>query len=94
MNARRGISSRTSTQKCSGALDSALTTKCQIGTGFMDRVWHGGMLTVAFLKLGATRRLLFPEHGSEVPFTISSHAYRDSFGRETVTWSRRYQCPY
>jgi Domain of unknown function (DUF4166) len=66
---------------------------CQIGTGVMDEVWHGGMFTVPFLKLGSTRRLLFPEHGSDVPFTIFNYAYRDSFGRETVTWSRRYQFP-
>jgi hypothetical protein len=66
---------------------------CQIGSGVMDEVWHGRMFTVPFLKLGSTRRLLFPEHGSEVPFTISNYAYRDSFDRETVTWARRYQFP-
>jgi hypothetical protein len=66
---------------------------CQIGSGVMDEVWRGRMFTVPFLKLGSTRRLLFTERGSEVPFTISNYAYRDSFGRETVTWSRRYQFP-
>lgn len=64
---------------------------CQVGSGIMDEVWHKPVLTVPFLKLGATRRLLFPERGVEVPFTIANYAYRDSFGRETVTWSRRYR---
>jgi Domain of unknown function (DUF4166) len=66
---------------------------CQIGTGVMDEVWHGRVFTVPFLKFGSTRRLLFAERGSDVPFTISNYAYLDSFGRETVTWSRRYQFP-
>lgn len=66
---------------------------CQIGSGLMDEVWHGGVFTIPFLKLGASRRLLFPEHGADVPFTIANYAYRDSFGRETVTWSRRYEFP-
>jgi len=26
-----------------------------------------------------------------VPFTISNYAYLDTFGRETVTWSRRFK---
>jgi hypothetical protein len=25
-----------------------------------------------------------------VPFTIENHAYKDGFGRETVTWARRF----
>lgn len=65
----------------------------QIGSGVMDEVWRGRMFTVPFLKFGSTRRLLFAERGTKVPFTISNYAYRDSFGRETVTWSRRYQFP-
>jgi len=66
---------------------------CQIGSGVMDEVWHGRVFTVPFLKVGSTRRLLFSERGSDVPFTISNYAYRDGFGRETVTWSRRYEFP-
>src|SRR5262245_61154801 len=28
---------------------------------------------------------------AEVPFTIENYAYRDSFGRETVTWVRTFK---
>ncbi len=63
---------------------------CQIGTGIMDEVWRGPWWTLPFLLLGSTRRVLFPSRGQRVPFTIASYAYLDRFGRETVTWSRRF----
>lgn len=64
---------------------------CQIGTGIMDEVWRGPWWTLPFLLLGSTRRVLFPSRGRSVPFTISNYAYLDRFGRETVTWSRRFK---
>ena len=64
---------------------------CQIGTGVMDTVWRGPWWTLPFLLLGSTRRVLFPSRGRDVPFTISNYAYVDGFGRETVTWSRRFK---
>jgi hypothetical protein len=64
---------------------------CQIGTGVMDDVWRGPWWTLPFLLLGSTRRVLFPSRGSDVPFTIGNYAYVDGFGRETVTWARRFR---
>lgn len=64
---------------------------CQIGTGVMEAVWRGPWWTLPFLLLGSSRRVLFPSRGTSVPFTISNYAYVDSFGRETVTWSRRFK---
>lgn len=64
---------------------------CQIGTGVMDEVWRGPWWTLPFLLLGSTRRVFFPGRGHNVPFMISNYAYIDSFGRETVTWSRRFK---
>jgi hypothetical protein len=64
---------------------------CQIGTGVMDEIWRGAWWTLPFLLLGSTRRVLFPTRGSDVPFTISNYAYVDGFGRETVTWARRFK---
>lgn len=61
-----------------------------IGTGTMDRVERGSTLTVPFLRLGATRNLLFPDQGRAIPFTVANYAYRDPFGRETVTWHRTF----
>jgi hypothetical protein len=64
---------------------------CQIGTGVMDEVWRGRAFTLPFLLLGSSRRVLFPSRGKDVPFTISNYAYVDGFGRETVTWARRFK---
>lgn len=64
---------------------------CQLGTGVMQEVWRGPWWTLPFLLLGSTRRVLFPSKGSDVPFTIANYAYVDGFGRETVTWSRRFR---
>lgn len=62
-----------------------------IGTGVMDELWHGPIYTLPFLYLGTWRRIMFPERGRDIPFTIANYAYRDSFGRETVTWLRTFQ---
>jgi hypothetical protein len=70
---------------------SSIDETCQIGTGVMDEVWHGPWWTLPFLLLGSTRRVLFPSQGRNVPFTVSNYAYLDRFGRETVTWSRRFK---
>jgi hypothetical protein len=70
---------------------SSTDGKCQIGTGVMEEVWRGRAFTLPFLLLGSTRRVLFPSRGRDVPFTISNYAYLDTFGRETVTWARRFK---
>ena len=62
-----------------------------IGTGVMDELWHGKFYTLPFLYIGAWRRIMFPERGTNVPFTIQNYAYQDSLGRETVTWIRTFQ---
>lgn len=61
-----------------------------IGTGVMEELWHGRFYTLPFLYLGSCRRIMFPERGVNVPFTIENYAYRDRFGRETVTWIRTF----
>ncbi len=62
-----------------------------IGTGVMDNVWHGRLYTLPFLYLGTWRRIMFPERGESIPFTIRNYAYRDSYDRETVTWIRDFK---
>lgn len=34
---------------------------------------------------------MFPERGRHVPFTVENYAYRDRFGRETVSWIRTFE---
>lgn len=64
---------------------------CHVGRGVMDEVWRGRFFTLPFLLLGSTRRVLFPARGRNVPFTLSNYAYVDGFGRETMTWARRFK---
>lgn len=61
-----------------------------VGTGEMERLWHGPWWTLPFLYLGAWRNILVPQQGRDVPFTIENYAYVDRFGRETVTWVRTF----
>lgn len=70
--------------------DSASGTGA-IGRGVMEEVWHGRWYTLPFLWIGTWRAIMFPERGKGVPFTIENYAYRDAFGRETVTWLRTFQ---
>jgi hypothetical protein len=62
-----------------------------IGTGVMERIWHGAYYTLPFLYVGTWRRIMFPEQERNVPFTIENYAYRDIFGRETITWIRTFR---
>jgi hypothetical protein len=62
-----------------------------VGRGIMHRLWHGRPYTLPFLYVGTWRRIMFPEQGTDVPFTIENYAYVDSLGRETVTWLRTFQ---
>ena len=55
----------------------------------MHEIWRGPFYTLPFLMIGTWRNIMFPERGRDVPFEIENYAYRDSFGRETVTWMRR-----
>ncbi len=34
---------------------------------------------------------MFPECGKNIPFKIENYAYKDSFGRETVSWVRTFE---
>lgn len=62
-----------------------------IGRGMMDEIWHGRLYTLPFLYVGSWRRIMFPERGKQVPFSIENYAFIDPFGRETVTWIRRFK---
>ena len=72
----------------------ALTSESRraaIGRGTMEKLWRGPLYTVPFLKVGGWRNILVPETGREIPFRIENWAYRDGFGRETVTWLRTFR---
>ena len=64
-----------------------------IGTGIMDRIWRGRFYTLPFLLVGTWRNIMFPSSGVRIPFQVENYAYRDTFGRETVTWIRTFHFP-
>jgi hypothetical protein len=64
-----------------------------VGRGVMDQLWRGPFYTLPFLYVGTWRRIMFPERGENVPFTIENYAFIDPFGRETVTWVRTFAMP-
>jgi len=64
-----------------------------VGEGVMTRIRRGPWWTVPFLQVGRFRNILVPEVGTDIPFTIENYAYRDQFGRETVTFVRDFRMP-
>lgn len=70
---------------------SSADRRAAIGRGVMENLWHGAPYTLPFLCVGTWRNILFPERGTNVPFKIENWAYRDGFGRETVTWLRTFE---
>ena len=61
------------------------------GRGVMDEVWKGRFYTEPFLRVGTRRRIMFPETGRDIPFTVQNYAFVDQFGRETVSWIRTFE---
>lgn len=57
----------------------------------MEQIWRGPLYTLPFLYVGTWRRIMFPETGRDIPFTIENYAFTDRFGRETVSWIRTFQ---
>lgn len=68
-------------------VDPAAGYAC-VGRGIFAEVRRGAWWTVPFLKFGAFRNILFPDHGTNVPFTVENYPYIDGFGRPTVTFVR------
>jgi hypothetical protein len=64
--------------------------KASLGRGVMDRIWYSKLAALP-LYVGTLRHIMFPQSGEGVPFSIANYAYRDSFGRETVTWCREFR---
>ncbi len=60
------------------------------GTGIMTEVRNAGIHVMPFLHMGTASNLMFPETGTNIPFTIENYCYKDSYGRETVSWTRKF----
>lgn len=62
-----------------------------VGSGVMDSIWKGGWHVRPFIRLGSSRRILFPEVGNDVPFRVYLIPYRDRHDRECITWLREFR---
>ncbi|PSP31858.1 DUF4166 domain-containing protein [Halobacteriales archaeon QH_10_67_22] len=60
-----------------------------VGRGLMDIT--RGTLAVPALYAMTTRNLLFPEHGEEVPFTVTTVGFRTENGHEALTTRRAFR---
>lgn len=63
-----------------------------IGHGVMQRIWYNKLVALP-LYIGTFRHIMFPKGGRDIPFSIENFAYIDRFGRETVTWIRKFKFP-
>ncbi|WP_419873551.1 DUF4166 domain-containing protein [Candidatus Pristimantibacillus sp. PTI5] len=63
-----------------------------IGHGVMQRIWYNKLVTLP-LFIGTFRHIMFPKGGNDIPFSIENFAYIDKYGRETVTWIRKFKFP-
>ncbi|SFB27546.1 protein of unknown function [Cohnella sp. OV330] len=61
-----------------------------IGRGVMEEVRYAKWAALP-LAVGASRHIMFPEGGRQVPFSIENYAYRDALGRETLTINRTFR---
>lgn len=71
---------------------SSAEGSASIGRGTMERIWYAKWAMLP-LYIGTARHIMFPSGGRSVPFTIENYAYTDSFGRETVSWIRKFRFP-
>ncbi|MCW2539750.1 MAG: hypothetical protein JWN95_1475 [Frankiales bacterium] len=65
----------------------------QVGSGVMDEVERSRLVAVPVTLLGAARRLQIPATARDVRFELANYAYQDTYGRETIAFSRRFDLP-
>ncbi|CAH0120446.1 MULTISPECIES: DUF4166 domain-containing protein [unclassified Paenibacillus] len=63
-----------------------------VGYGMMEKIYFAKLAALP-LYIGTSRNIMFPQGGRNIPFTIENYAYVDRFGRETVTWIRKFKFP-
>ena len=57
----------------------------------MDEIWRGGSGPCRSCTSARGARIMFPETGRDIPFTIENYAFVDDFGRETVSLIRTFE---
>ncbi|SET27315.1 protein of unknown function [Oceanobacillus limi] len=58
--------------------------------GVMDYVYRGSTFLYPLYRLGLKRKLLFPEHGRDIPFTIINTPCKGNDGEQQIHWQREF----
>src|SRR5699024_5625009 len=61
-----------------------------IAKGMMKQITGGPKWLYLLWLIGTLVKLVFPERGHHVPFTITNHAYKTTDGTEEVHWERAF----
>ena len=59
-------------------------------TGIMKEIKGGPKWLYPLFLVGIQWKLLFPEHGKNIPFTIKNHAFISDTGESQVHWERTF----
>lgn len=62
-------------------------------SGVMHRIAGGPKWLSLLFRLGARRKLVFPESGTNIPFTITNTCFTTSAGDRQIHWERRFCFP-
>ncbi|WP_153721908.1 DUF4166 domain-containing protein [Sporosarcina cascadiensis] len=62
-------------------------------TGKMKRIKGGPKWLYPLFKLGVRWKLVFPESGQDIPFTIINSAFVNSKGEQQIHWERKFNFP-
>lgn len=61
--------------------------------GTMNRISGGPNWLFPLFLLGARRKFVFPESGTDISFTIVNSSYTNSAGAEQIHWEREFSFP-
>lgn len=64
-----------------------------IAKGTMHHITGGSKWLYPLWIIGTMCKLVFPERGKNIPFTITNKAYQTDKGTEEVYWERAFQFP-
>ncbi|REB07458.1 DUF4166 domain-containing protein [Sporosarcina sp. BI001-red] len=62
-------------------------------SGTMHRISGGPKCLLPLFRLGARRKFVFPESGTDISFTIVNSSFTNSAGGEQVHWERKFSFP-
>lgn len=61
--------------------------------GTMNRISGGPKWLFPLFQLGARRKFVFPESGTDISFTIVNSCFTNSAGDEQIHWERKFSFP-